>query len=61
MSEPTTNLSRDIMAALDGLAPVFESAKGLRARLEADGWSPTAAEAVALEWLQGIIRKAVNL
>ena len=37
----------------EGIEPFFETANGMRAKLEADGWSPTAAEQVAQTWLMG--------
>ena len=37
------------------LAPIFDAADGIRADMAKRGWSPTAAEAAALTWLQGML------
>lgn len=31
--------------------PIFDAADGMKADMERRGWSPTAAESVALQWL----------
>jgi hypothetical protein len=38
--------------------PVFDAGKGLRAKLEADGWSPTIAEALAAEFVRETVQLA---
>jgi hypothetical protein len=42
------------------MAPVIELAAGQRKLLESQGWSPTAAEAYALELLLGLTRLALS-
>lgn len=37
------------------MEPFFEQARGIKARMEAEGWSPTTAEQVAGTWLMGAI------
>lgn len=37
------------------LGPIYDTADGIRAELNRRGWSPTAAEAAALTWLQGAL------
>nr|WP_237694806.1 hypothetical protein [Streptomyces sp. SID5468] len=44
--------ARALMVMRDQMTPLFEAADGLRADLEKRGWSPTAAEAAVLPWLQ---------
>ena len=51
-----TELTVALMQGIDALSPIFDSADGLRADLERRGWSPTASEAAAQEWLLGAIR-----
>jgi hypothetical protein len=35
------------------VAPILDAADGMKADMERRGWSPTAAETVALQWLIG--------
>lgn len=50
----------DLMNALlemgQNLEPIIEVAEGQRKKMEERGWSPTAAESVALEMLLGMVR-----
>ncbi|QDN64417.1 hypothetical protein [Streptomyces sp. S1D4-14] len=46
-------LSNALLIMAEQTAPVFDAADGIRADLEKRGWSPTAAEQVALTWLLG--------
>lgn len=48
-------LSELLLTAIESMTPIFEAAEGLKAQLEKRGWSPTAAEEVALTWLVGAI------
>ena len=57
-ADATGNTAEILMQALTQMEPFFEMAKGLRAKFEAEGWSPTVAEQLSAEWLIGIIRKA---
>ena len=50
-------LSTLLLAATEEMTPIFDAADGMRADMENRGWSPTAAEAVALVWLQGMMAK----
>lgn len=52
------DLTNSLLELLDGLSPLLDAAEGLKADLERRGWSPTAAEAVALEWLMNAQRFA---
>lgn len=45
------NLSNMLMLMSEQMATIFDAADGMRADLEKRGWSPTAAEQVALTWL----------
>ncbi len=49
------SLTEALMAAMSEMTPVLDAADGMRADLERRGWSPTAAESVAQQWLQGAI------
>lgn len=51
-------LAVGMLEAVDAFQPMFDAAKGVRAQLETEGWSPTAAETVATEWLLGCVRTA---
>lgn len=58
--DPTPAEQRDALAALmmdmvTVLEPVYDTADGMKAALEARGWSPTAAEAAALAWLMAAL------
>ena len=44
-------LSNGLLLMAEQMAPIFDAADGMRADLEKRGWSPTAAEQVALAWL----------
>lgn len=57
MIRKSTEVLLQMSAQMD---PFFDAAKGMKARLESDGWSPTMAEQLSAEWLVGIIRKAVK-
>jgi hypothetical protein len=56
VSDTTPTLAEGLMETLEILKPVFEAAEGIKADMESRGWSPTAAEAVATEWLTGAMR-----
>lgn len=59
MSEPDDNETLLAMLGLgEQLAPIFEMAKGVKANLEAEGWTEETAEAVARELMVGSIRMA---
>lgn len=49
-----------MLCMLEAFAPIMEMAKGMKAQMEADGWSPTAAEDVARELLVGAVRLAMR-
>lgn len=53
-------LSAALAQTLDIVSQFAEAAQGLRAKMEADGWSPTAAEQVASEMLLAMIRKSLQ-
>lgn len=56
-TEPSS-LAAGLLEMVEGLGPVIDAADGFRKQLEERGWSPTAAEAGALEMLQGMLRMA---
>lgn len=45
-----------MMQLAESMKPVLEMAEGQKKLLESQGWSPTAAEAYALELLLGLTR-----
>jgi hypothetical protein len=47
LDELRAALARQLMIQRATLAPIIESATGMRAELEASGWSPTMAEQVS--------------
>ncbi|RMB85607.1 hypothetical protein [Streptomyces shenzhenensis] len=53
-------LTNGLLAMREQLAPVFDTADGMRADMEKRGWSPTAAEQVALAWLLGAMNIAMG-
>jgi len=44
-----------MMTMMEGLEPLFEAANGLRTRLEGEGWSPTAAEVIAMDLVRATL------
>jgi hypothetical protein len=53
-------MTHGLLAMREQLAPVFDTADGMRADMEQRGWSPTAAEQVALTWLLGAMSIAMG-
>lgn len=53
-------LSSMLLLMSEQMAPIFDAADGMRADLEKRGWSPTAAEQVALAWLTGAMASATG-
>lgn len=49
-----------LVALAEQMGPIIEMAEGQRKALESRGWSPTAAEAYALELLLGMTRAAMT-
>lgn len=49
-------VARAVAEAVDAMEPVREAAYGLRARLEADGFSPAAAEYLAVRFMSQCLR-----
>jgi hypothetical protein len=48
------------MQTRDLIAPVLESAEGVKADMVARGWSAANAEAVATTYVQGMVTKALD-
>ncbi|MEV8523191.1 hypothetical protein AB0451_03385 [Streptomyces sp. NPDC052000] len=44
-------LASNLLIASEQIAPLFDAADGIRADLQARGWSPTAAEQIATTWV----------
>jgi hypothetical protein len=53
-------LSNALITMSEQLTPIFDTADGMRADLERRGWSPTAAEQVALAWLLGAMGQSMG-
>jgi hypothetical protein len=53
-------LANTLLAMQQQMGPVFDAADGIRADMEKRGWSPAAAESVALTWLQGMLATIVG-
>lgn len=51
-------LSSMLMTMSEQMAPIFDAADGMKADMEKRGWSPTAAEQVALAWLMNAMGSA---
>lgn len=49
------DLAQSLMQYTEVIDVMVDAAKGMRAKLEADGWSPTVAEQVAGTWLIKVI------
>lgn len=49
-------LSNALLLMSEQMAPIFDAAEGIKADMEKRGWSPTAAEQVALTWLTSAIQ-----
>lgn len=50
-------LTNAMLEVNENLAPILDAAAGVKADLERRGWSPTAAETVATQWLVGAMSK----
>lgn len=53
MTQARHELTTLLLTMSEQMAPIFDAADGMKADLEKRGWSPTAAEQVALSWLMG--------
>lgn len=60
MARMRHEMTNGLLAMNESLAPVFDTADGMRAELEKRGWSPTAAEQVALVWLMSAMKTAMG-
>ena len=49
------DLSNAMLELTENFTPIIDAADGIKADMERRGWSPTAAETVALEWLRGAL------
>ena len=56
--ESNPQMAQALLDAMEMMAPIIDAADGLRANMEMRGWSPTAAESVALTWLNATISNA---
>ena len=60
MARMRHDLSNQLLALSEQMSPLFDTADGMRANLEQRGWSPTAAEQVALAWLLAAVKMAMG-
>lgn len=49
-----------LMSMVEGVGPVFDAGDGMRADLEKRGWSPAAAEQIAMSWVIGALGAAFS-
>lgn len=56
MTADTTQTAKAMVALAEQTAPLYDAADGVKADLQRRGWSPTAAEQVAMTWLQEALR-----
>lgn len=56
LNEGRQQIGRTCMQARDLLCPVLESAEGVKADMIGRGWTPVNAEAVAVAYVQGMLR-----
>ena len=54
------DLQNNLLQFNETVGPIFDHADGVRTDLERRGWSPTAAEAAALEVLLSLLRLALR-
>lgn len=52
-------LTNGLLEATEQMGPLLDAAEGHRAEMERRGWSPTAAEAAALEFYLALLRVAL--
>ncbi len=50
-----SELSAALLQMNEQIAPILDNADGMRVEMERRGWSPTAAEQVALQWLRSAL------
>lgn len=60
MTDDANDMVESMIQLTEAMKPALEMATGQRKLLEAQGWSPTAAEAYALELLLGLTRVAFS-
>ncbi len=53
-------MTNAMLTATETLAPIFDAADGMRVDMERRGWSPVAAEKVALQWLEKMLAMAMT-
>jgi hypothetical protein len=55
LAKMRADLANLMLVMRANLTPAFDAADGMRADLEKRGWSPTAAEGMAMTWLTRVI------
>ena len=60
MARTRHDLSNALLALTEQMAPMYDAADGIKRDMEKRGWSPTAAEKVALTWLLGAMNTALG-
>lgn len=48
---PAVLIGEAMMSMTESVAPILDAAEGMRAEMQNRGWSPTAAETAALQYL----------
>lgn len=54
-------LSNALLMMSEQMTPIFDAADGVKTDMEKRGWSPTAAEQVALAWLMSAMNSAMGV
>lgn len=58
--EDVTSPLASMLGMIEVFMPIMETAKGFKAKMEAEGWSPTVAEDVAREFMVGAMFMAMR-
>ncbi|WP_019061762.1 hypothetical protein [Streptomyces prunicolor] len=58
IDDTRNELSNSLLAFTELMSPIFDHADGIRTDLTRRGWSPEAAEQVALMWLISMVNSA---
>lgn len=60
LAKQRAELGNMMLAAKEQITPMLDAADGMRKEMEGRGWSPTAAETVALQWLCSMLAMALK-
>ena len=60
LAQQRHEMATSLLAMREQMGPIYDTADGMRADLEARGWSPAAGEQAALVWLCSAIQSAMG-